>query len=205
MVDIFGTASDDLSGIDRILVEARRIDGDSEPRVGFANFDAATGEWSLADVDFTEPGTYEITVEAVDRVGNFSDLLEASQIQFIIPAPDVTDPVGVGLTPAAGSSNAPGVYDVSGVASDDASGVERVRVQVRLLGDTTLFWNGSAFVESSAGSFRTVSFDEVAGEWTLPGVDLSALGTYEVRVNVRDNEGNVASSSENEQIQFTIE
>ena len=170
-------------------------------------FDEATGEWSLADVDFV-PGTYVVRVNVRDNAGNVATSSENPAATFTVvapPPPDETDPVGVATAPADGSTIVEGVYDVSGVASDDDSGVSRVLAQVRSVGESpNLFWNGSMFTESSAGSFLPVDFDESTGEWTLTDIDFE-IGTYVVRVNVLDNAGNVATSSENPATTFVVE
>ena len=215
--EVSGTAFDEGSGVERVLAQVRTVGvsptlfwngSEFAPSTAGSfrgvSFNEATGEWRLPFVDLSAAGTYEVRVNVRDNAGNVATSAENPGVRFTIT--DDSDPVGVATSPGDGSVNDPGVYDVSGTAFDEGSGVRRVLVQVRTVGvSPTLFWSGSEFSSSATGSFRSVSFDQVTGVWTLPDIDFSAAGTYEVRVNVRDNAGNVATSSENVGIRFVIE
>ena len=209
--DVSGIATDNTS-VDRVRVQVRTVgvtprlywDGAefSATPVGLpVDFDESTGTWVLPDVDFSVAGDYEVLVYVRDVHGNVSFTGENPQTLMTFREADVTDPFGEATGPGDGLV---GVYDVTGVASDDLSGVDRVRVQVRTVGVTPrLYWDGSAFVETVSGV--NVDFDESTGTWVLPDVDFSVAGEYEVLVNVRDVDGNVAFTGENPQTLMTFE
>ena len=165
VLDIEGWAYDGESGLDEVLVEIRRVDvspnlfwdGSAFAESSAENFlpvsvrygDDFFSEWFIPDVDLNALGDYEIRIRVSDNAGNVATFVEAISV-----APDTLDPTGNCFCP---DQLEAGVHTLQGYAEDPGSGVARVRVQVRMLGDTTLFWDGSAFVESSAGSFRTAN------------------------------------------------
>ena len=115
-----------------------------------------------------------------------------SPTSFTVPtaaAADVTPPV-LGLT--TGLAQAPGVRNLTGPVTDDISGVDRVQVTV-LNQQTGQYWNGNAWQNGWVWNLATLG----NGTWTLPNVDLSLTGTYEMQFWAFDNEGNRARNSDN--------
>ena len=84
---------------------------------------------------------------------------------------------------------------ITGNATDENSGVDRVLVRIdRLTTNPVSFWNGNAWQNDSI--FINVPFDN-NGDFSVNAVDLSVIGDYRMLINVRDNAGNVASTSDN--------
>ncbi len=99
-----------------------------------------------------------------------------------LPNAKVTSPIN-------NSNISPAIMNVSGIASDPDSGIDRVLVNVQQLGVTPAqFWNGSAWTPASV--FPEASLHASNTAWTLPNVDLTNSGNYRVSVIAIDNAGN---------------
>ena len=66
-----------------------------------------------------------------------------------------------------------------------------------------LYWNGSAWTQTSAFPEATLNSD--ATSWTLSGVDLSNLGDYRITLLANDNAGNIARGVDNPRTNFSVE
>ena len=101
-------------------------------------------------------------------------------------AVDTTPPV---VTFATATTQLPGAVNLDGGVTDDISGVDRVRVFVRNQ-QTGEYWNGTAWVSSWSWNLATLNGDDT---WTLPSVDLSTVGSYQVLLWAWDNNNNRAA------------
>ena len=110
----------------------------------------------------------------------------------LLEAPDVTDPFADVTTPADGTTITSGITDIQGTATDDLSGIDRVRVRIQQLG-TPNYWDGTAFTPGSIYHDATINAN---GTWTYPGVNLTT-GEYRIRLLSHDNAGNIATASQN--------
>ena len=110
-----------------------------------------------------------------------------------------TTPAVVTLT--TGTSQPVGPIDLAGGATDDISGVDRVRVLVQNR-QTGEYWNGAAWVANWSWNLATLNGDDT---WTLPSVDLNATGTYNVLLWIWDNDNNRADWDVNPQTVITVQ
>jgi len=200
IADVSGTLSESQSGVDRVRVQLQRLD--TSPRqywdgnawtttAGFladAAVSANGTDWTLADVDLTNPGSYRVRLRVRDNAnnthtGDFTDFTVAE------PA-DTTEPSAAITSPADSSVISPAITTVAGIASDSDSGVDTVRVQLQRL-DTSprQYWNGSAWT-TTAGFLAEAITSADGTTWTLANVDLTNPGTYRVRLRVQDNANN---------------
>ena len=202
LLDISGTVTDSESGVNRVRVVVRRLDG---PTIEFWNgsdwvatysvnsavLDGADG-FALAGVPVVAGGEYRLSVWAFDNAGNLSTVVESGGVRdFSVPANDVTDPVVSDVTPADGDVVSEGLLDISGTVTDSESGVNRVRVVVRRLdGPTIEFWNGSDWVATY--SVNSAVLDGADG-FALAGVPVVAGGEYRLSVWAFDNAGNLST------------
>ncbi|OED43944.1 hypothetical protein AB833_02660 [Chromatiales bacterium (ex Bugula neritina AB1)] len=94
-------------------------------------------------------------------------------------------------------------YTITGVASDNSSGVRLVSVRVeRYDVSPKEYWNGTHW---TSGSRRFLSATLNADNtWALPGIDLSANGDYRIRLVVRDQANNIARAKHNPVTYFTV-
>ena len=114
---------------------------------------------------------------------------------------DTTDPAGVVASPANGSTITPRTAAITGTASDDNSGVSRVRVRIQRLG-TNNYWDGTAF--TAGAKWVDANLSNNNRNWTLPGVNLSNPADYRIQLAVDDNAGNIAWAFENPTTNFTV-
>ena len=135
-----------------------------------------------------------------DNAGNTATAAQNGQATFSVIG-DTTDPFGDITTPADGSTVAPGLRDIEGTATDDLSGVNRVRVRIQQLG-TTNYWNGTAFTPGSIFHDATLNGD---GTWTYPNINFPAGSNYRIRIITTDNAGNTATSAENPVTTITVQ
>lgn len=88
------------------------------------------------------------------------------------------------------------VQDLVGVAADDESGIDWVKVQIlreRRPSGPDAFWNGAAW-QADPVFLRAII---VGDTWTIPDVDLTAPDIYRIRIVVRDNAGNESLAIDN--------
>lgn len=113
------------------------------------------------------------------------------------PLPEIT-------TPATSEHVEPSAsFTISGKVKDEESGVRRVSVRVARQDTSPIeYWNGVKWQTSPDATFIAAVVEN--DTWSLPGVDLSNEGKYRVRVNARDNAGNIRRSNENPIINFEV-
>ena len=143
--------------------------------------------------------TYQVVV-----TDDSDDTIYASATLTVLSGiDDDTIPFADVSAPANGSIVSAGVMPISGVASDDASGVERVLVRVHRLGVSPAeYWNGSAWTPSSVYLEANVSAG--GANWTLPDVDLTQAGRYRIRLQVLDAAGNRSRPLDNPRTDFEV-
>ena len=204
--DIEGTATDDLSGVSRVRVRIQQL--------GTANFWDGTaftpgsivhdatlngdGTWTYPNINFPS-GDYRIRLIATDNAGNTAPATQNPNTIITVVA-DTTDPSAAVTSPADGSTVAPGLRDIEGTATDDLSGVSRVRVRIQQLG-TANFWDGTAFTPGSIVHDATLNGD---GTWTYPNINFPS-GDYRIRLIATDNAGNTAPATQNPNTIITVQ
>ena len=156
-------------------------------------------DWTLADVDLTEPAGYRVNVRAFDNAGNHAQSSANPRTDFTVNA-DETIPSAETTFPANGSEVTAAVQSISGVATDADSGVSEVLVRVRRLGALAGFWSKSGWVAEPKWLEATLD----GSDWTLADVDLTVPAGYRVNVRAFDNAGNHAQSSANPRTDFTV-
>ena len=122
----------------------------------------------------------------------------------LLVAPDNTDPEADVTTPAAGSTTTPGTIQITGNATDDNSGIDRVLVQIRRLTTPREYWNGTTWTTTPRWNTATLNGNGTNVTWTLPNVNFDQTGDHQIVLNVRDNANNIATSTENPITSFTI-
>ena len=206
--DISGAATDADSGVSEVLVRVRRLGASAgfwseSGWVAESTWLEATldgSDWTLADVDLTEPTDYRVNVRAFDNAGNHAQSSANPRTDFTVISADETIPSAEATLPADGSEVVAGVHDISGVATDADSGVSEVLVRVRRLGASAGFWSESGWVAESTWLEATLD----GSDWNLADVDLTEPTDYRVNVRAFDNAGNHAQSSTNPRTDFTV-
>lgn len=207
--DVVAEVSDNGSGVDRVRMFVRK-NSTGEHWNGSAWVAAwswvlaspdGAGSWAIPDVDLSDVGNYSALVWAWDIEGNLANYTANPQSTFVVSPPDATAPVVTNLSPLNGATVATGPVDVSVDVTDADSGVDRVRILVRK-NSTGEYWNGVSW--TSAWSW-VLAADDGAGSWTIPNVDVSDAGSYQVVVWAWDVEGNLANYTGNPQALFTVE
>jgi len=153
-------------------------------------------------------GNYQFYALAVDEVDN--DAFHGSGLNewpvnrvFSVMATDATKPTAQTTNPADGATITAGTINISGTASDNDSGVSRVRVRVQRLGTSpALYWDGTTWAASNRYNEANISSN--GSSWTLPNVDYTISGSYRIQLRVIDNAGNVSTVNENPTNNFTV-
>ena len=168
-----------------------------------ANLTNNGGNWTLPGVDLTAPANYRIRLIAIDAAGNVARVTDNSKTDFTINENDTSAPIANTTSPSDGESKSAGVFDVTGSATDDISGVSRVRVRIQRLGSSpSLYWNGNTWIASV--SYVEANLSGNGENWTVPSVDLSVPANYRIRLIAYDVAGNIANANLNPRTDFTI-
>ena len=212
--DVFGTASDSESGVERVLVRLQRLDTipgqfwngsvwTTSPANVEATVSADGSSWNLPDVNLNNIGSYRIRVRAIDFAGNIADFNDNQRTDFIVVGADVTTPTVATTSHTDNTTVTPATTDVFGTSSDSESGVERVLVRLQRF-DTTpgQFWNGSVWTTTPFNVESDVSADGTS--WNLPDVNLNNNGSYRIRVRAIDFAGNIADFNDNPRTDFVV-
>ena len=117
---------------------------------------------------------------------------------------DTTDPTGSVTFPANASTTPTGTTTITGTATDDISGINRVLVQVRRLTTPREYWNGTAWTTTPRWLTATLDNNGTNTTWTVPNVNFDETGPHQLTLNIRDNANNVATSAENPITNITI-
>ena len=206
---ISGTASDDLSGVNRVRVRIQRVgtstywDGNAftnGAKWNEASLSNNNETWTLSDVGFINPADYLIQVAVYDNAGNIAWAFEnpSATITVTSGVTDTTPPV---VTFTSDLTQQIGLVDIEGGVTDDISGVDRVRVLIRHQ-QTNEYWNGNSWVTSWRWNIPTLNGDDT---WTLPAVDLDRVGTYVVLIWAWDNADNQAHWTQNPNPTITVQ
>ena len=218
-VDISGTASDDQSGVSRIRIRIQQLGVSPAlfwnstaftPNSTFVDATLNGTEWTLPNVNLDAAGDYRILLIAHDNAGNVSQASANPRTDFSVftaSPPDEVNPFAETTSPVDGDSNIPiAVTDVTGTASDDNSGVNRVRVRIQQIGiSPTRFWAGGTDGWVPNSTFVDTELNNNGTEWTLPGVNLDAAGDYRILLIAHDNAGNISQASANPRTDFSVQ
>ena len=161
---------------------------------------ATDSELVLTQVALNDSGnTYRVAV-----TDDSDDTIYASATLTVLPViEDDVIPFADVSAPANGSTVSAGFIAITGGASDDASGVERVLVRVhRLRVSPAEYWNGSAWTPSSV--YLEANVAAGAEAWALPDVDLTEAGNYRVRLQAIDLAGNRSRPLDNPRTDFEV-
>ena len=212
VIDIDGVVTDDISGVDRVRVtvlnqQTGEYWNGAAWQAGWVwNLATLNGDdtFTLPGVDLTSVGDYELQFWSFDNAGNRarnSDNIQPIITVAAVGAPPVVDTTPAVVTLTTGTSQPVGPIDLTGGATDDISGVDRVRVLVQNR-QTGEYWNGTAWVANWSWNLATLNGDDT---WTLPSVDLNATGTYNVLLWIWDNDNNRADWDVNPQTVITVQ
>ena len=212
---ISGIASDKSSGVSRVRVRIQQLrvspalywNGNAwtnEPVLSDATLSDDNSIWTLPGIDLSTPGDYRIRLIAHDQAGNVSRFSDLPGSDFSVPSSDTQIPFAQVTTPADNADVTAGLQSISGIASDNSSGVSRVRVRIQQLRvSPALYWNGNAWTAEPVLTDATLSGDN--STWTLPGIDLSTSGNYRIRLIAHDQAGNVARISDLQGSDLTVQ
>lgn len=229
--DITGLVIENGSALDQLRVQIRHVGGTSywngsdwqvQPVWVFPDIVADT--WTVPSVDLTQERSYQIAFSASDLSGNSVGpndsrfgLSERYGVHVIQTIDDVEDPMASfhfsslpafrvlqpdGSIEEPGETITIGTHDLTFNALDNATGISRVRVQIRHV-DTAEYWSGVAWQTAPvwvpgepSGQFRPTH------RTSLP-VNFDRVGAYWVSFNVTDGAGNIATPVENERIMLS--
>ena len=199
---ISGRAFDENSGVNRVRVLIRdRSDNTFWDGTNWSSTwtwhlaNLSGSNWWLDDVP-VDPGVYDVFIWAWDNAGNRANQSENPQpLLTVSGTADTTAPTTTFDTP---TSLPAGITTLTGTATDDDSGVNRVRVLVRDKANNT-FWDGTTWNTTWSWNLATLN----GTTWTLPGVNLQP-GTFDVFLWAWDNEDNLARPASNPQPLLTV-
>ena len=211
IISINGEASDNLSGVERVLVRAERRDirpvqywnGNDWTTVStwLPATLAANGSWSVASVSVENAGAYSVRLRVFDKAGNQATSQSNPVHNFTVVVDTITPTVETTF-PLANSSLTPGFRSVMGAAADENSGVSHVLARIEKRHTFPVeYWNGETFVTESSWVRATLD-DQL--NWEVTAVDLNEPGTYRIRLRVFDNAGNQSRSSMNPVNNFSV-
>jgi len=195
-----GTVTDHESGVQSVLVRIFRRDVDSRlywngetwqtsPANVYQTTILSDDEWSLPGVDLSENGQYRLQLLARDVAGNQTNP-SSDIVAFTVSRPDTNAPNISIINPANRSKiNPDSFYKLTGLATDDVSGVQIIRVRIyRRDANQRVYWNGETWQESPANTYQTATLNN--DEWSLAGIDLSKEGQYRIQLLAQDFAGN---------------
>ena len=210
-VDVQGTATDDNSGVNRVLVRIQNRNTSPFSYWNGSGFQSAAfwvnalltnNDWHLPNVNLNTPGDYRILLRAYDNNGNQAKWNETPQTDITVGVADSVAPQLTIDTPANGSAISPQVKDVQGIVTDDTSGVNSVLVRIENRGSNqSSYWNGNAYQSSVVWINASLEPNDI---WTLKNVDFTATGDYRILLRAYDNAGNHANWSVNPRSDFTV-
>ena len=211
-MNVTGTASDDLSGVDRVLVRIQNRNatpwsywnGSDYVNSPFWNLAQLNNDqWQVLDVDFTSTGIYRIVLRAFDNEGNHATAADNPAASFTVVAttdnnlPDITLD-----SPSHGDTLSPQTLDVSGTATDNESGVNRVLVRIQNRNTTPWsYWNGNTYQTNIAWITAQLDGND---NWQVPDVDFTTEGRYLIVIRAFDNNNNHARAADNPRALFTV-
>ena len=211
---ISGIASDNDSDVDRVRVRLRRLrtspalywNGNAWTSSSFwleAKLSADNSTWTLTDIDLSTPADYRINLIVRDQAGNAARTADIPSSDFSVASSDTEIPFAQVTSPADGAIVNTAQQSISILASDNDSGVNRVRVRLRRLRTSpALYWNGNAWTSSSFWLEAKLSADNSA--WTLTDIDLSTPADYRINLIVHDHAGNTARTADIPRSDFSV-
>ena len=164
---------------------------------------SSTGDWSVTGVNVENPGTYAARIRVFDNAGNQATSQYNPVSYFSVRAMDTVPPTGLVAFPLHNTLISPGIYSVSGTASDENSGVSRVLVRIEKRHTRPIeYWDGQSWVTSS--TWLPADLDE-RSSWSLGGIDMRESGSYRSRLRIYDGAGNQSRSSNNPVTDFQVQ
>jgi hypothetical protein len=129
----------------------------------------------------------------------YTNALQSSHYvgEFLAFTSDTTPP-SVNLTYPLNESAPSDNLDISGVFTDDISGIARIRVSIdKYDSSPRLYWKGTSigWANDTTTKWRDANIDHSGGTWTLPNIDFSAAGQYRIRLYSKDYAGNTTEIS----------
>ena len=205
IIDVDGTVTDDLSGVDRVRTSIKKLstgefwNGTTWVSTWSWNLATLNGDdtWTQPNVNLDTPGDYRVLIWAWDNQNNKANYTTNPQPTITVAGNDTTPPV---VTFTTSTSQSVGDIDIDGGVTDDLSGVDRVRVNIKKL-STGEFWNGTQWGTPWSWNLATLNGNDT---WTLPQVDLDTSGDYRVLLWAWDNQNNRADYTINPQPTITV-
>ena len=147
------------------------------------------------------PGYYLLSV--IDDSGVVSESSIIRLGDYNGNTTDTTIPMAEATSPSNDSVINAGVIEISGIASDTDSGIDRVQARIQRIGvQPTLFWDGVAWIDTPV--FLPATLSNNGTSWDLTDVDLTEPAAYRVHVRAYDNAGNFAAAGDNPRTDFTV-
>jgi hypothetical protein len=182
--ELCGTAADATSGVDdvEVKIEFGTVcwDGDSfEDICAGASAWLSTGGDETWDYPFTPPsdGSYTVRARAIDNAGHIES---TSVAEFVF---DDSDPTSSASSPDYDND---GSIEVTYTANDATSGLDKVDLYVKKLGDSTFSLEATDSTPSATGESFT---------YGVPGSSPANNGSYAFYTIATDNAGNVESKT----------
>jgi len=209
IITITGSATDNLSGVQRVLLRVERRD--IRPIQYWNGNDWITdstwlpaalsdNNWSAPGISVENPGEYSVRLRVFDNAGNQATS-QSNPVNSFTVAVDTIAPTGNTTFPANNSDLLPATYSISGTVMDENSGVSQVLVRIEKRHTSPLeYWNGEAWVINSTWVRAAID----GQEWIVPLVDLSDPGNYRTRLRLFDQAGNQSRSSMNPVNSFDV-
>ena len=208
-------ASDNDSGVNRVRVRLRRLrtspalywNGDAWTSTSFwseAKLSADNSSWVLSDIDLSTPADYRINLIVSDQAGNVARTADIPKSDFTVASTDTEIPFAQVASPADGAIVNTEQQSISIAATDNDSGVNRVRVRLRRLNTSpALYWNGNTWTNSSFWSEAKLSDDN--NTWILTDIDLSTPADYRINLIVHDHAANIARTADIPKSDFSVQ
>ena len=192
----------DPSGVDRVEVEIRNQqtgqfwNGTSWQQGQVRTTAVLNGTtWTVPRVNLNALGDYRVLHWAWDEEGNLSGWTTNPQTIVTIFNGDTSGPTLTHTTPTSRSN---GFRAFQGQVTDP-SGVDRVEVEIRNQ-QTGQFWNGTSWQQ---GQVRTTAVLN-GTTWTVPRVNVNAVGQYRVLHWAWDNANNLTGWAANPRVFVSV-
>ncbi len=176
-----GTVSD---GLFQVVVNGKTYTS------GDGNLSVTGTDWTLQLPleDVLDEGTYEVAASATDLAGNTGTDSTADELVI-----DITAPLSTIRFPGHGESYSVTSWEdaISGEASDDRSGLDRVEISIQQGAGN--FWDGDGFY--SANEYLLTAAGTTSWSLAFARGNFPADGDYTVYVQATDMAGNVQDST----------
>lgn len=192
---VHGTASDALSGIDKVRVRFRNESNNALVATFWATYNSSDDTWTIDindGVNTLADGYYLVRVVAFDNSGNTrSRTVRRIYVDSVEPSSEITSPDNDFSGDEIETNSFDGL--IAGTASDDNSGVAEVNLEIMYtpFGSTdSVYWNGTDWQTDSILVTATGT-----DTWSYQiDPDFVEDGIYDVTSHATDNAGNVEST-----------